>query len=108
MDILTTVTEETATFINKQHRSILRRCQKPISKLYAEYGEKGITVSDDWLSKAKFYSDILKKLESQGIDPEYWGSKAGMYRLQRKDKKGPFSNDNTHFIRNSKGEWKVI
>lgn len=58
-----------------------QRCQVPTNKQYADYGGRGITVSDDWQTFEGFFKDM-------GDQP----FKGAM--LERVDNDGPYSREN--------------
>ena len=46
------------TAIYRTWRNMLNRCRNPKVKCYADYGAKGITVCDEWLTFAGFFKDM--------------------------------------------------
>ena len=47
---------------------MLRRCQDPNDKGYANYGGRGIKVCDRWQDFAKFFADMGKKPQGMSIE----------------------------------------
>jgi hypothetical protein len=47
---------------------MLQRCFNPNDKRYADYGGRGITVCEDWLSFENFYADMGEPSPGLSID----------------------------------------
>lgn len=60
---------------------MLHRCTNPEHDSYANYGGRGITVSDDWHSFSKFYEDMIASYRP-GLS------------IGRQDNDGPYSFGN--------------
>lgn len=79
--------------------SMIRRCTDPRSDVYPDYGGRGITVCERWMSFPDFFADMGKKpsrlysLERRdnnaGYDREnvFWGTAKEQARNQRRTKK---------------------
>lgn len=47
---------KTPTKLNRVYHSMLARCYNPHTKSYKHYGERGITVCEEWVNKEKYYT----------------------------------------------------
>lgn len=67
------------------HYEIMRRCYNENFKLYPIYGEKGITVCEEWKDRETFKEWARNNGWEKGL------------RLQRKDKSGNYEPENCYF-----------
>lgn len=56
------------TPIYNLYRAMRSRCENPNSDAYADYGGRGITVCERWLSFENFYSDMGDRPDGFSID----------------------------------------
>lgn len=79
-------------------KGMIRRCTDPTCKGYKNYGGRGITVCDRWLSYENFIADmgkrpsarhsIERRNNSKGYDPDncYWATRAEQNRNTRRSR----------------------
>ena len=68
--------------------NMIRRCHNPKNPEYPRYGERGITVCDEWRRDfMAFYTWAL----NEGYDES---APRGQYTIERKDNDGPYSPEN--------------
>lgn len=77
---------KTATALLQCRRDILRRCTDPRNKDYGRYGERGITVCDEWSDSEHGAENFLKWALSSGWKP-------GL-TIDRRDNNSGYSPDN--------------
>ncbi len=73
-------------------RDMIARCYNPNSESYKNYGERGITICDEWLNNPESFFDWAY---STGYDEN---AERGEYTIERKDVNGNYEPNNCEWI----------